>query len=182
MRSVRIETKRLILRPLNREDLTVFATMNADAEVMRFFPAPLTAKESEELLEKLIHHFGVKGFGIFALELKSARTFIGFTGLSTVTFQAPFAEDIELAWRILREYQGKGYATEAARATKDYGFNVLGLQSLVAFTVPANLPSRRVMEKIGMAHDPKDDFDHPRVAEGHPLRRHVLYRVVSSTN
>ncbi len=182
MNSIRIETKRLILRTWQREDLSDFAAMNADPDVMRFFPAPLTANESGLLFERLIRHFELKGFGLFALELKSRPGLIGFTGLSTVTFTAPFGEDIELGWRIMREYQGNGYATEAANAAKNYGFDVLGLKSLVAFTVPTNLPSRRVMEKIGMVHNPDDDFDHPRVPEHHPLRRHVLYRVGATSS
>ncbi|AFM12667.1 GNAT family N-acetyltransferase [Turneriella parva] len=176
----RIETERLILRTWRREDLNDFAEMNADLEVMRFFPTTLTSEESNILFDKIVGHFEEKGFGLFALETRETQEFIGFTGLSTITFQAPFSEIIELGWRIIRKYQCRGYATEAANAAKNYAFHKLGFKSLVAFTVPENVASRRVMEKIGMIRNPDEDFDHPRVPQQHPLRRHVLYRVKAS--
>jgi len=103
-------------------------------------------------------------------------SFIGVVGLETVSYQAHFTPAVEVAWRLARAYWGKGYATEAAQAALDYGFEQLGLDEIVALTVPANWRSRRVMERLGMTRVPKDDFDHPKLPDG-PLKRHVLYRL-----
>jgi RimJ/RimL family protein N-acetyltransferase len=83
---------------------------------------------------------------------------------------------VEIAWRLAAAYWNRGYATEGARSALTFGFDELGLDEILSFTVPSNLPSRRVMEKIGMTRNPADDFDHPELPEGHALRRHVLYR------
>jgi RimJ/RimL family protein N-acetyltransferase len=112
------------------------------------------------------------------VEVKESGEFVGFVGLSVPQFEAPFMPAVEIGWRLAAEYWGKGLATEAARETLRFGFEVVGLESVVSFTVPANMRSRRVMERIGMTHDPREDFDHPQLPVGHPLRRHVLYRVV----
>ena len=111
------------------------------------------------------------------LELRQGQEFIGFAGLSVPAFRARFTPCVEIGWRLAPEHWGRGLATEAARAVVGHAFDSLGLDSLVSFTVPANVRSRRVMEKIGMTHDPADDFDHPKLPEGDPLRRHVLYRL-----
>jgi RimJ/RimL family protein N-acetyltransferase len=144
---------------------------------MEHFPAPLTPAESDALLTRVENHFADRGFGPFAVELLQDGTLAGFIGLSIPNFDAPFMPAVEIGWRLGFEHWGKGLATEGARAALDYGFNSLGLKQIVSFTVPANLRSRRVMEKLGMTHDPAGDFDHPNLAEGHPLRRHVLYRI-----
>ena len=97
-------------------------------------------------------------------------------GLAVPAFEAHFTPAVEVGWRLAAEHWSRGYATEAARAALDYGFTTAGLDEIVSFTVPANSRSRAVMERLGMTHDPADDFDHPRIEPGHPLRRHVLYR------
>lgn len=171
---------RLLLRQWQPEDADPFAALNADGEVMRYFPSVLNAEESAHLLAKLQQHWQDHHFGVFALELQAQKKFIGFAGLATVTFAAPFTPCVELAWRIARPFQNQGYATEAALAVCDFAFGTLGLNSLVAFAVPENLPSRRVMEKIGMRHNAAEDFEHPCLPEGHALRRHVLYRLEKS--
>jgi RimJ/RimL family protein N-acetyltransferase len=172
-----LETERLLLRPWRAEDREPLARMNGDAEVMEFFPAPLTRAESDELAERIEAHFQERGFGTWAAELRGEGSFIGFIGLAAPRFEAHFTPCVEIGWRLMREHWGKGLATEGARAAMRYGFAELGLEELVSFTVPGNARSRRVMEKLGMTHDAREDFEHPELAEGHPLRRHVLYRL-----
>lgn len=171
-----LRTERLILRPWRDEDLAPFAAMNADPEVARYFVSTLTPEQSDALARRAIEHFGRHGFGPWAVERAGTCDFIGFTGLSIPEFEAVFTPCVEIGWRISRKHWGRGYASEAARVAMDYGFEVLGLEEIVAFTVPANAASLRVMEKIGLVRDEAGDFDHPRVPEGHALKRHVLYR------
>jgi len=151
--------------------------MNSDPRVMEFMPSLLSRAESDALVDRAQAHFDRHGYGPFAAELLENDSFIGFIGLSIPNFDAPFMPVVEIGWRLAFDAWGQGLATEGARAVVSYAFGELGLGSLVSFTVPANLRSRRVMEKLGMTHDPRDDFDHPRLPEGHPLRRHVLYRL-----
>jgi RimJ/RimL family protein N-acetyltransferase len=103
--------------------------------------------------------------------------FAGFVGLSVPGFEAQFTPCVEIGWRLDAAYWNRGYASEAARAALEFGFASLHLEEVVSFTVPGNVRSRRVMEKLGMTHSPDDDFDHPALPEGHALRRHVLYRL-----
>lgn len=169
-------TPRLVLRPWRAADRDPFAALNADPEVMRHFPGLLSRAESDALAERIERHFAEKGYGPWAVEVRGGPPFIGFTGLGEVPFDAQFTPAVEVGWRLARAYWGLGYASEAAATALTYGFNVLGLQEIVAFTVPANARSRRVMERIGMHRDQAGDFDHPRLPAGHPLRRHALYR------
>jgi len=173
-----LSTERLLLREWRDDDLEPFAALNADPRVCRFFPSTLTRGESDALAARIREDFQRRGFGVWAVERLDVpeRPFIGFIGLSVPRFEARFTPCVEIAWRLSAEHHGHGLATEGARAALAYGFDVLGLDGIVSFTVPANQPSRRVMEKIGMRHDPADDFDHPALPEGHPLRWHVLYR------
>ena len=120
-------------------------------------------------------HWLEHGFGQWVVEIPGEASFIGVVGLETVSYEAHFTPAVEVAWRLARLYWGKGYAA-AAQASLDYGFEKLGLAEIVALTVPANLRSRRVMERLGMTRAPEDDFDHPRLLEG-PLKRHILYRL-----
>ena len=172
-----LHTERMILRPWRESDREPFALMNADPVVMEFFPDCLSRAESDQGLDRVEAHFREHGFGLFAVELRSEQTFIGFTGLSIPRFEAHFTPCVEIGWRLAKAHWGQGLATEAARAAIKYGFETMGLDEIVSFTVPANVRSRNVMEKLGMKHDPADDFDHPAIPEGHPLRRHVLYRL-----
>jgi RimJ/RimL family protein N-acetyltransferase len=172
-----IETERLVLRGFQAADRAPFAAMNADPEVMRHFPAPMEPASSDAMLERMAEHWAEHGFGLWAVERREDGRFLGFTGLTRPSFQAHFTPAVEVGWRLAREAWGHGYATEAARAAVAFGFETLGLDEVVSFTVAANERSWRVMERLGMTRDPADDFDHPRLAEGHPLRRHVLYRL-----
>jgi RimJ/RimL family protein N-acetyltransferase len=171
-----LETERLKLRTWRQEDREPFARMNADPRVMEFFPGVLARTESDAGADRIEAHFKRHGFGWFAVELRGSGEFIGFTGLAVPSFEAHFTPCVEIGWRLLREHWGLGYATEGAGAALQYGFETLRISEIVSFTVPANLRSRRVMEKLGMKHDPDGDFEHPGLPEGHPLRRHVLYR------
>jgi RimJ/RimL family protein N-acetyltransferase len=175
-----IGTGRLILRPWRDEDLPAFAAMNADPKVMEFFPKPLDCAESDAAAARIRDHFARRGFGLWAVEVPGIADFIGFVGLSVPTFETHFTPCVEIGWRLAYEHWGRGFATEAARAALDFGFRHLALDEIVSFAVTANLRSRRVMERIGMTHSPTDDFDHPALSEGHPLRRHVLYRASTS--
>lgn len=172
-----IRTKRLLLRRWVRADLGPFAAMNADPRVMRHFPAPLSRAESDALAARIEAGFAENGFGLWAVEIDGGPSFVGFVGLSVPRFDAHFMPAVEIGWRIAVEHWNRGYATEAGRAALRYGFEAAGLEEIVSFTVPANRASRRVMEKLGMAQDEADDFDHPLLPDGHPLRPHVLYRI-----
>ncbi len=156
--------------------------MNDDPDVMRYFPAMLTTEESDMLVDRIEAHFSEHGYGPWAIEVVGDAPFIGACGLMRVGFEAPFTPAVEVGWRLARDRWDKGYATEAARAALAYGFDNLGLKEVVSFTVPSNVRSARVMERLGMTRDPADDFDHPALAPGHPLRRHVLYRIKSGRN
>ena len=172
-----LRSERLLLRQWRDADRLPFRQLNADLRVMEFFPEPLAAPASDALFDRAREHFSLHGFGLFAVELVESSAFVGFAGLSIPAFNAHFMPAVEIGWRLAFEHWGKGLATEGARAALGFGFNDLGFEQVVSFTVPANLRSRRVMEKLGMTHDPADDFDHPKLPEGHPLRRHVLYRI-----
>lgn len=169
-------TDRLILRHWRQSDRPPFARLNADARVMEFLPRILSKLESDSVADRIEAHFQQHGFGLYAAERRSDGNFIGFIGLNVPLFHAAFTPCVEIGWRLAFEYWGQGYATEGAREVMRFGFEVLELPEVVSFTVPANIRSVRVMEKLGMTHDPDDDFDHPRVPVGHPLRRHMLYR------
>jgi RimJ/RimL family protein N-acetyltransferase len=172
-----LHTERLWLRPWREEDVDALAALNADPRAMEHFPALLSRPETEAMVARIRAHFAQHGWGLWAVEVPGVAPFIGFVGLSTVSFQAPFTPAVEVGWRLAPAHWGQGYAPEGARAVLDLAFHRLGLPEVVSFTVPANVRSRRVMEKLGLHHSPDDDFDHPRLPEGHPLRRHVLYRV-----
>ena len=172
-----IATSRLLLRPWRDGDLPAFAALNANPRVMEFFPKVLTRAESDERVASIRRHFDEHGFGRWAVEAPGVADFVGVVGLAVFEADVPFAPCVELGWRLACEHWGRGYATEAARAALGFGFRVAGLDEIVAFTVPANTRSRRVMERLGMTRDPADDFDHPSLPEGHALRRHVLYRL-----
>jgi RimJ/RimL family protein N-acetyltransferase len=172
-----IETPRLILREWREADKEHFARINADPKVMEFFPARLTRAQSDALVTKIQAHFRKHDFGVCAAELKAKGIFIGFIGLNIPSFRAHFTPCVEIGWRLSSEVWGQGLATEGAQAIAKFGRKVLGLKEIVSFTVAPNIRSRRVMEKLGMTHDPADDFDHPQLPPGHPLRRHVLYRL-----
>jgi ribosomal-protein-alanine N-acetyltransferase len=173
----RLITARLVLREWRVEDREPYAALNADPAVREFFPERLARAQSDAQIAVFEDHFAAHGFGMWALALRAGGELIGFTGMDLATYEAPFAPAIEIGWRLARSAWGHGYATEAALATLEFGFEQLELHEIVAATTPSNLRSRAVMERLGMTNDPRDDFDHPEIAAGHPLCRHVLYRL-----
>ena len=172
-----LRTPRLLLRPWRDADREPFAAMNADPEVMEHYPASLTRAESDALVERIRAGFRQHGYGLWAIEVVDGGEFIGYTGLAPASFESHFTPAVEIGWRLARPAWGHGYATEAARAALAFGFDQAGLREIVSFTSVDNLRSRAVMRRIGMTYDPVDDFDHPRLPNGHRLRRHLLYRL-----
>jgi ribosomal-protein-alanine N-acetyltransferase len=172
-----LRTERLVLRPWLDSDAEVFAAMNADPVVMEHFPAALTRSESDRLMARIRAHFEEHAFGLWAVEVSGTMPFAGFIGLDVPRFEAHFTPCVEVGWRLARKAWGHGYATEGAKRALQYGFGSVGLGEIVSFTSVAHERSRAVMERIGMHRDPSGDFNHPNLPEGHPLRRHVLYRV-----
>jgi RimJ/RimL family protein N-acetyltransferase len=172
-----ITTARLVLRRWRDDDRAPFAAMNADPDVMRYFPRPLTREESDRLMERIEARFEDERIGQWAVEHRQDGRFLGFTGLAPATFEASFTPAIEVGWRFARFAWGYGYATEAGRAALQFGFEVRHLETILSWTSVTNLPSIAVMKRLGMRRDPADDFDHPLIALGDPLRPHVLYRL-----
>jgi len=144
---------------------------------MEHFPAPMAREASDSWAERQRQLIEERGWGLWAVEVVDGGAFAGFVGLAEPSFQAHFTPAVEVGWRLAREHWGRGYATEAARASLEFGFDKLDLEEIVSFTTVANVRSRRVMEKLGMTHDPSDDFEHPSLPPGHPIRPHVLYRI-----
>lgn len=177
----RIETERLVLRRWRDEDRAPFAELNADPAVMEHLPAPLTSAESDALVDRIAACFEAEACGLWAVEVRGGPAFVGFVGLLPARFDAPFCPAVEVGWRLARHAWGRGYALEAARASVADGFDRLELGEIVSFTAVGNLRSRTLMERLGMGRDPADDFDHPNLPPGHPLRRHVLYRLAAPT-
>jgi RimJ/RimL family protein N-acetyltransferase len=172
-----LQTKRLILREWLDSDIPPFIKMGADPRVMEFFPDLLDEEGSRSYVEKCRKHFAENGFGKFAIELRENGEFIGCLGLVKVPFESHFTPAVEIGWRLASQHFSKGYATEGAREVLRFAFEDLHLKEVVSFTVPENKPSRNVMEKIGMTHDEKDDFLHPKIPQNHKFSRHVLYRI-----
>jgi RimJ/RimL family protein N-acetyltransferase len=172
-----LHTGRLLLRRWRQSDLAPFARINADPDVTEFLAGRLSPAESDAVAQSIGEHFDRHGFGLWAVEVPEVADFIGFIGLSIPAFEAPFTPCVEVGWRLARAHWGQGYATEGARAALAFGFDDLNLDEIVSFTTVTNRRSRAVMERLGMHRDPADDFDHPALPAGHPLRPHVLYRV-----
>lgn len=168
------ETERLILRSWKTEDLPLFAAVNKDARVMKYFPAPLTEDETEAFYDRIQEEFVRKGWGLYAVELKDSGKFIGYVGLHEIGFEAEFTPGVEIGWRLAADVHNRGYATEAAvevlRLAKAHG-----IRQLYSFTAVINKPSERVMQKTGM--EKIGEFDHPKLTADSPLCRHVLYLV-----
>lgn len=169
----------LTLRQWKDSDLEPFIDMNANPEVMRYFPAPLTPAESTASFERLRRAIDERGWGFWAVDVD--HTFAGFTGLNVPAFDAPFTPRIEIGWRFLPEFWGRGLATRAAREALRFGFDELKLAEIVSFTAEINMRSRKLMERLGFNQDVNGDFDHPSIPVGHALRRHVLYRKTRSS-
>lgn len=176
---LRFESPRLLLRPWQESDVPAFAALNADPQVMRYFPAPLSRQESDDFAARIQARLHEQGWGLWAVSVKGATTgvgFIGFVGLNVPAAALPCNPCVEIGWRLAAAHWRRGYASEAATAVLHQAFEHLHLPEIVSFTAACNLPSRRVMEKIGMYRSP-DDFDHPALPADSPLCRHVLYKI-----
>jgi ribosomal-protein-alanine N-acetyltransferase len=176
-----LRTDRLILRRWQDGDREPFAAMSADPGVMEHFPAMMTRDESDAFIDAVDARIEERGFGFWALEVAETSQFIGFTGLSIPQFQAHFLPAVEIGWRLSRSAWGHGYASEAARRALGFAFDEAGIGEVVSFTTTTNGRSQAVMQRIGMTHDPADDFEHPSLPEGHRLQRHVLWRMSAET-
>jgi RimJ/RimL family protein N-acetyltransferase len=177
-----LQTERLLLRTWRDEDREPFAALNADPGVMEFFARPLDRAESDEMADRIEQGFIGLGFGLWAVERATSHgegEFIGFVGLSVPGFEADFTPCVEVGWRLARSAWGHGFASEAASAAIADGFERVGLGEIVSFTAEVNERSQAVMRRIGMTHDPVEDFDHPNLPSGDRLSRHVLYRISS---
>ncbi|WP_207540344.1 GNAT family N-acetyltransferase [Sabulicella rubraurantiaca] len=172
---ISLETPRLVLCPLRHTDAEEFAALNGDTAVMRHFPARLSRDESDAMLARLEARWREDGIAFAGAFLRETGALAGMVGLMHVRPDMPFAPAVEIGWRIATAHQRQGLAEEAARAWIAHGFGALGLSEIIAFTVPANEPSWRMMEKLGMQRG--GEFDHPGLPEGHALRRHLLYRL-----
>jgi ribosomal-protein-alanine N-acetyltransferase len=172
-----IRTRRLRLRSWREDDFEAYAALNADPRVMEFYPSMVSRDESRERFDRWCARTAERGYGYWPVDLIGGPSFIGLVGLADPDFEAAFMPAVEIGWRLAAEHWGRGYATEAARGALAFGFERLGLAEIVSFTTEANVRSRRVMEKLGMRRAPEEDFLHPSIAAGHPLRPHVLYRL-----
>lgn len=175
-----IETERLYLRQWLPSDFAIFAEINADPEVMKYFPKLLSPKVSDIIANKCQQLIADQGWGLWAVGLKdgikASDDFIGFVGLNKTHADMSFAPAVEIAWRLHKDYWGQGYATEAARASLAFAFSELALDEVVSFTAVINQPSQRVMQRIGMT-DMQDNFYHPALNADHRLAEHVLYKI-----
>jgi RimJ/RimL family protein N-acetyltransferase len=173
---IELETERLKLRQWKESDYPSFAKMNADAEVMKYYPSLMNQTESDEMAHNIQGFISERGWGFWAVEEKINKHFIGFVGLHERIEALPFCPCVEIGWRLATEYWGKGYATEAAKAALHFAFGSLALSEVYSFTSLHNLRSRAVMERLNMVNT-HQNFEHPKVPVGNPLREHVLYRL-----
>jgi ribosomal-protein-alanine N-acetyltransferase len=171
----RLETGRLILRDWRQTDRVPFAEMNADPEVMRYFPATQSREQSDAAADRICSHFAAHGFGLFALEEKDSGAFIGFTGFQTVAIECPVQGDLEIGWRLARPYWRHGLAFEAASACLAWLWREQAVARVVSMTAAINAPSIALMERLGMTYKPRRDFAHPAIDRHSPINRHVVY-------
>lgn len=174
-----LRTQRLVLRRWREDDREPFARMNADPEVVRYLRGPLDRAASDAFLDRIEKGFERYGFGLWAVEVADSGLFLGFTGLAVQTFPAHFTPAVEVGWRLARHAWGHGYATEAADAALEFAFTAAGLREVVSITTRTNQRSIAVMRRLGMTTDPAENFEHPLLPRGHPLRPHVLYRLTA---
>lgn len=170
-----IETDRLILRSWQPDDVMAFAEMNKDEEVMRYLPKCLSFDETMLFYNRIIEEHASKGYGLYVVELKADKSFIGYTGFHGFDFDVYFSPGVEIGWRLVKKHWNKGYATEAAKACLDYARSNRMFSEVYSFTAVCNYPSQRVMQKIGMNHI--GFFSHPLLPQNHPLKEHTLYKL-----
>jgi RimJ/RimL family protein N-acetyltransferase len=177
MSAPELTTERLLLRRWKDSDLAPFAELNADPQVMQHIRDPISREESDFFAARIEEHLETDEYGLWAVEVRETGAFVGFTGLALQTFEAPFNPSVEVGWRLAREAWGHGYATEAARASLEFAFEVLELDEVVSITTTSNVRSMAVMQRLGMTRDPADDFEQQHKPVGDPLRPAVLHRL-----
>jgi RimJ/RimL family protein N-acetyltransferase len=175
--TLRLHSDRLILRPWEDRDRPAYADLATDPVVMQHLGSFGARETPDAWIDRQRASLAEHGLGYLAVELQETGQFVGAVGLARVRYEAHFTPAVHIGWRLTGRHWGHGYATEAARALLHHGFDTLRFEEIVAVTVPANVRSQRVMQRLGMTYAPADDFDHPRLPEGHALRRHVLYRL-----
>jgi RimJ/RimL family protein N-acetyltransferase len=186
-----ITTERLLLREWRDDDAEPLARMHESPEMMRFLGGPLTRAQTDEMLVRMRTHWATRGFGVFALTTRAVPPsadpateheghLVGMCGILVPRWESRFQPCVEILWRLHPDLWGRGLVTEAARAALKDGFETHHFEEVLAFTIPANERSWRVMERLGMKRSPDDDFDHPLVPEGDPHRRHMVYRLKRS--
>jgi ribosomal-protein-alanine N-acetyltransferase len=177
MTPVTLHGPRLTLRPWREADLEPLFALNGDPDSMRHFPAVMDRAESDAWAARLQAHIDAHGWGFWVAEERGGAPFVGVVGLMNIPWQAHFTPAVEIGWRIAPAQRRRGLAEEAARLAIGFGFDTLALREIVAFTIAANAPSWRLMERLGMR--PDGGFDHPRLPPGHPKRPHLLYRLAA---
>lgn len=176
MTGISILTERLLLRRFMPDDLPALTALNQDPKVMEFIGPVLDPAQSRAMIDRAENSWDELGYGRFAVEEPQTREFVGFIGLAQCKFESHFTPAVEIGWRLAHRFWNLGYATEGGKAVMNWASNTLAVQEIVSFTSATNLRSRRVMEKLEMQRDPKDDFEHPKIEPGEPLRPCVLYR------
>ncbi|MDG1819757.1 MAG: GNAT family N-acetyltransferase [Porticoccaceae bacterium] len=174
-----LETERLILRQWRETDYPLFAKLNADKQVMKYILSPLSPEESDTLAGICASLISTRGWGLWAVELRSTDSFIGFVGLHVPKDTLPFPPSLEIGWRLAKQYWGYGYATEAASTVLKFAFETLNLNEVISFTSVDNYPSRSVMERIGLINT-NQNFQHIDLPLEHKLAEHVLYKITKS--
>ncbi|MEP7236136.1 MAG: GNAT family N-acetyltransferase [Ignavibacteriota bacterium] len=178
-----LRTKRLLLRQWKDSDIESFVAMGQNEKVMKYFPSLIGADQSKEWVSGHREAISENGWGLWAAEELQENNFIGFIGIHRVPYELPFRTiehpPLEIGWRLRPEFWNRGLATEGAIACLQFGLVELGSAEIISFTSILNIPSIRVMQKIGMKRDENNDFDHPRVEKDHSLCRHLLYRTKS---
>jgi len=173
-----LHSSRLTLRSWEDRDRAPFAALSADGVVMQYLTPLPTLEASNAWIDRQGAQFSQDGSGYWAVELRETGQLVGAVGLSRPSYQAHFTPAVGVGWRLARPFWGCGYASEAAEAALQFGFGQLGLDEIVAVTIPANTKSQQVMRRLGMTYSSADDFDHPRLPEGDPRRRCVLFRLL----
>jgi RimJ/RimL family protein N-acetyltransferase len=170
-----IETTRLILRPPEDRDRAALAEINGDPRVGEWLSGVMSRDESDAMVDRVLAHIAEHGFGFWAVERKSDGAIIGMAGLLAMGADMPPGPALEVGWRLSPQTWGQGFATEAALAATAWGFANRGVPEIVAITAQGNYRSQAVMLRIGMVPEPWRDFDHPRLADDHPLKAHVTW-------
>lgn len=173
---IELKTERLLLRQWKKEDYSHFAKLNADPAVMKYYPSTLSKAESNAMADKIQSILSEKLWGFWALEIIETKQFIGFVGLHEPSYDLPVTPCIEIGWRLAKEHWGKGYATEAGKAALTFAFENLGLNEVYSFASVNNQKSWAVMQRLGLQNT-DNNFEHPIIPEGDPLREHVLYKI-----